>query len=278
VTCDKRQAAGRKQRRVTLLATCRLLFTTYFLLLAASCDLAPSAPPPPTLTVFAAASLADVFAEIGKGFEAARPGVKVVFNFGGSQALRAQLEQGAVADVFAPASEAEMEKAAASGLVASGGARPFAVNRLVVILPKDNPAKVEKLEDLARPGIKIVLAAEVVPAGQYTRAALDKMEKQFGSGFKDRVLANLASSEDNVRQVVVKVQLGEADAGFAYASDALAAPELQTIPLPAEYNVVAAYPIAVLTSAPHPDLAAEFVEYVLSAEGQAALTKWGFGK
>jgi len=231
-----------------------------------------------TLTVFAAASLTEAFAEIGKGFEAAHPGLKVAFNFGGSQSLRTQLEQGAVADVFAPASEAELDKAVAAGLVNGGSVRPFAANHLVVILPKDNPAKVEKLEDLARPGLKLVLAAEAVPAGQYTRAALDKMEKQFGSGFKDKVLANLVSSEDNVKQVVVKVQLGEADAGLVYASDALAAPELRTIPIPAEYNVTVTYPIVVLAFAPHPDLAAEFVEYVLSAEGQAALMKWGFGK
>jgi molybdate transport system substrate-binding protein len=240
---------------------------------------APTTTPPPepkTLTVFAAASLTDAFTEIGKEFEAAHSGVTVAFNFGGSQNLRTQLEQGAAADVFASANQKEIDGAVTAGLVVSGTAQVFLTNQLVAILPKDNPGRVEKLEDLARPGLKLVLAAEDVPVGSYSRQVLDKLEAQYGAGFKSQVLANVVSNEDNVKQVVTKVQLGEADAGIVYGSDAVAAPELKTIVIPNEFNVTAQYPLAVLAHAPHPDLARAFADYVLSSEGQAVLKKWGF--
>ncbi len=102
------------------------------------------------------------------------------------------------------------------------------------------------------------------------------MNGQFGSDFKDKVLANVVSNEDNVKQVVSKVQLGEADAGIVYTSDAVAAPDLKTIEIPAELNVIAKYPIAALTKSANPDLAKAFIDYVLSPEGQAVLQKWGF--
>ena len=120
------------------------------------------------------------------------------------------------------------------------------------------------------------MAAEEVPVGKYARQALDAMNGQFGSDFKDKVLANVVSNEDNVKQVVAKVQLGEADAGIVYTSDAVAAPDLRTIEIPTELNVIAQYPIAPLVDSASSDLANTFVAYVLSAEGQAVLQKWGF--
>lgn len=231
---------------------------------------------PSTLSVFAAASLTDAFTEIGKSFESANPGVNVTFNFAGSQALRTQIEEGAPADVFASANTKEMDALVAGSFVTDGTQKIFLTNKLVVILPANNPAALAKLEDLANPGIKIVLAAEEVPVGKYSRQALDTMNSQFGSDFKDKVLANVVSNEDNVRQVVAKVQLGEADAGIVYTSDAIAAPDLKTIEIPVELNVIAKYPIATLTKSAHVDLAKAFIEYVLSTEGQAILQKWGF--
>lgn len=231
---------------------------------------------PRTLTVFAAASLADAFAEIGQAFEAAHPDVTVRFNFAGSQNLRSQLEQGAAADVFASANQKEMDAAIAQSLVEPADARPFVTNELVVILPGDNPAGIDALEDLARPGIKLVLAAEEVPVGLYSRTALGNLQTRYGADFKARVLANLVSSEDNVRQVLAKVQLGEADAGIVYASDAQASQDVVTMEIPAEFNVIAEYPIAVLKLAPDPELARAFVDLVLSPDGQAALARWGF--
>lgn len=229
-----------------------------------------------TLNVFAAASLTDAFNEIGKKFQAANPGLTVTFNFAGSQALRTQIEQGAPADVFASANETEMDALVTESYVAQDAPQIFLYNRLVVILPNNNPARLAKLEDLAKPGIKLVLAAEEVPVGKYTRQALDAMNGPFGSDFKDKVLANVVSNEDNVKQVVAKVQLGEADAGIVYTSDAIAAPDLKTIEIPGELNVIAKYPIAPISKSANPDLAKAFIDYVLSSDGQAILQKWGF--
>lgn len=231
---------------------------------------------PRPLIVFAAASLTDAFTEIGQNFDAAHPGVTTTFNFAGSQALRTQVEQGAVADVFASANAREMDALVSGGFVPADAARVFLTNQLQVILPADNPAKIQSLEGLKNPGLKIVLAAEEVPVGKYARQALENLNALYGADFKDSVLANVVSNENNVKQVVVKVQLGEADAGIVYVSDAVATPDLKSIEIPFDYNVVAKYSIAVMTAAPQPGLAAEFVTYVFSAEGQAILKKWGF--
>ena len=237
---------------------------------------ATSTSEPRTLNVFAAASLTDAFTEIGSNFEAANPGVTVAFNFAGSQALRTQIEEGAPADVFASANQKEMDALITGTFVAQDVPQIFLTNKLVVILPTDNPAGLEKLEDLAKPGMKLVLAAEEVPVGKYARQALDQMNGQFGADFKDKVLANVVSNEDNVKQVVAKVQLGEADAGIVYTSDAVAAPDLKTIEIPAGLNVIASYPIAPLAKSANTNLAEAFVAYVLSADGQTVLQKWGF--
>lgn len=258
---------------------CVLCLFLLFALCLAAC--APAVTPisptePRTLNVFAAASLTDAFTEIAENFEAANPGVTVTFNFAGSQALRTQIEEGAPADVFASANQTEMDHLVSAAFVAQDAAQVFLNNKLVVILPAENPAALGKLEDLAGPGLKLVLAAEEVPVGKYARQSLDQMNGPFGSDFKDKVLANVVSNEDNVKQVVTKVQLGEADAGIVYSSDAVAAPELKRIEIPAELNVIAEYPVALLVQSANKDLATTFIEYVLSAEGQSVLQKWGF--
>jgi molybdate transport system substrate-binding protein len=230
------------------------------------------------LTVFAAASLTDAFNEIGEQFKQHNPGVTLEFNFAGSQQLRTQLEQGAVADVFASANTKEMNTAIQSGLVVSGTQKTFVRNRLAVIVPQDNPGGITELKDLAKPGLKIVLAAVGVPVGGYSLTALDKMNADFGATFSQTVLSSVVSYEDNVKQVVAKVQLGEADAGIAYTSDVTpqVADKLIKLDIPDKYNVLATYPIAVLKSAPQADLAARFVDYMLAADGQVILQKWGF--
>lgn len=253
--------------------------TLLFLVILIVAGCSPTAAPtsaPHTLKVFAAASLTEAFTEIGKSFEADNPNVTVTFNFAGSQALRTQIEEGAPVDVFASANKTEMDKLIESSFVAQDVPQIFLNNKLVVILPADNPAALNKLEDLAKPGIKLVLAAEEVPVGKYSRQALDAMNGQYGTAFKDKVLANVVSNEDNVRQVVAKVQLGEADAGLVYTSDAIAAQDLKTIEIPAELNVIAEYPIAVLTQSTNPELANGFIAFVLSEKGQMILQNWGF--
>ncbi|HEX2172794.1 MAG TPA: molybdate ABC transporter substrate-binding protein [Dehalococcoidia bacterium] len=245
---------------------------------AAARPFTPIQAPGKTVTVFAAASLTDAFNELGEMYTRAT-GARVELNVGASNTLREQLAQGARADVFASANVAEMNNARRAGLVA-GEAPTFVRNRLVVITPHDNPGQIETLRDLGEKSYKLVLAAPNVPVGAYARDMLTKLDADpaFGAGFKDRVLANLVSDEPNVRQVVAKVQLGEGDAGVVYTSDVTpqVAPALQLIDVPDAFNTVAAYPIAVLEDAPDPALAQNFVKYVLSDEGQAALQTWGF--
>ena len=242
------------------------------LMLLSACASESPQPAPVPLTIFAAASLTESFSEIATAFESAHPGVDVTLNFAGSNTLRAQIEQGADADVFASADTKEMDMLVTSGLVAKGTPQIFLTNRLVIITPATNPSKISTANDLTHAGLKLVLAAKEVPVGNYTRQMLGNV----GEDFKKQVLTNVVSNENNVKQVLAKVQLGEADAGIVYASDAIAAPELPVIEVPSEWNVLAQYPIAILNDASQPDLATEFIDFVLSSEGEAILQKWGF--
>jgi len=234
---------------------------------------------PQTLTVFAATSLTEAFTKIGQEFEAGHAGVKVEFNFAGSQQLAQQLAQGAQADVFASANQAQMDAAVSAGRVDAGTAEIFARNRLVVIYPKDNPASLTRLLDLAKPGLKLVLAAKEVPVGGYSLQFLEKASQSsdFGGYFGGNVLANVVSYEENVRAVYSKVALGEADAGIVYTSD-IPKDEARvgSLEIPDELNVLATYPIAPLQDSPNPELAASFVEFVISPAGQAILSEYGF--
>lgn len=234
---------------------------------------------PTTLTVYAAASLTDAFAALGRALEAQRPGLTVRFNFAGSQQLALQLQQGAPADVFASADQRWMRSASEHGLV-QGTPTVFARNRLVVLLPRANPGRIARLEDLARPGIKLVLAAEAVPAGRYSREMLHNLAREPGytADYDRRVLANVVSEEENVRGVVAKVQLGEADAGVVYGTDVTPAVGRATVTLevPATSNVLAEYPLAVLRSARNPAAARAFINLVASDAGQRILRQHGF--
>lgn len=235
-------------------------------------------PAKPTLNVFAAASLTEAFRELGRTLEQRQPGLTVQFNFAGSQQLATQIEQGAPADVFASADQQWMEYVKEKGLV-EGNAPVFVRNRLVVIVPRTNPARIGALLDLARRGTKIVLAAEAVPAGKYSREVLKNLAGAdgFPDGYDRRVLANVVSQEENVKSVVSKVQLGEADAGMVYRSDVTPAVSryVRVLDIPGEHNVVAEYPIAVLKSAPNAEAARLFVELVRSGEGQRVLRQHG---
>jgi molybdate transport system substrate-binding protein len=233
-----------------------------------------------TLIVFAAASLTEAFQELGMNFEKASPGVNVQFNFTGSQIARTQIEQGARADIFASADHKNMDILSSQKLVRGDTYQDFATNRLVVIMPHGNPGSVKMLDDLARPGLKLILADESVPAGNYARQALMKMSESpdYGPDFMTKVLANVVSNETDVKQVVTKVELGEADAGIVYVSDAIADPDLVEIAIPDPFNITASFPIAVLVNASNPLLGEAFVVYILSHDGQAVMEKWGFGE
>jgi molybdate transport system substrate-binding protein len=202
-----------------------------------------------------------------------------VFNFGASSQLVTQIDQGAPADVFASADQAQMDRARAANRI-DGQDRTFVTNRLVVITPVDNPGRIETLNDLARPGLRIVTSQPDVPIGVYTQTMADRMsaDPQFGSSFKDAFNANIVSREANVRQIVSKVQLGEADAAVVYKSDVTpqVASQLRIVDVPDDYNVLATYPIARVQGARNPALADAFMNYVLSPEGQAVLAAWNF--
>ncbi len=238
----------------------------------------PIAPPPPTLTVFAAASLTDAFGELGRTFEQQHRGVTVRFSFAGSQQLASELEQGASADVFASADERWMTYAKDRGRI-DGEPRIFARNRLVVIVPRTNPARIAALADLARRGTKVVMAAEAVPVGKYSREALQNLAGApgFPAQYDRRVLANVVSQEENVKGVVAKVQLGEADAGVVYRSDVTPSVSryVRVFEIPDAYNVIASYPIAIVKDAPNAEAARQFVDLVTSAAGQRALQAHG---
>lgn len=232
-----------------------------------------------TLNVFAAASLQAAFTDIGASFHTAHPNVTVTFNFGGSDTLATQINQGAPADVFASANITQMNVAVQGGQITSSSVQTFAHNRLVVIYPKNNPAHITTLQDLATPGIRLVLAAQAVPVGQYALDFLTKAsaDPSFGANYKADVLKNVVSYEADVKSVLTKVALGEADAGIVYVTDAQTkADSVTTIDIPDALNSIAVYPIAPVKDSQHADVAQQFISAVLSAQGQATLAKYGF--
>jgi len=229
------------------------------------------------LTVFAASSLTDAFEELAKTFEEDNPTVEVRLSFESSSTLLAQIQQGAPADVFASAAEEEMNAAVKDGLVA-GEPEVFVRNREVVMVPKDNPANIQSMRTLAEPGIKLVLAEEGVPAADYAEEILGKANAEYGSGFKKAVLSNVVSREADVRAAVNRVALGDADATLGYASDYTPdiRNQVEVIEIPDNLNIVATYPIGALKDAQDPELAREWVDLVVSEEGQRVLEEWGF--
>jgi molybdate transport system substrate-binding protein len=229
-----------------------------------------------TLTVFAAASLAKAFPVIGTMFTKLHPGVAVRYQFAGTDQLAAQIEQGAPADVFAGASTTYGDELASKGLI--DVPQPFATNRLVLILPPSNPANITSLADLTRPGIKLVVAGPTVPAGAYTRKVLTNLDASYGAKYDSKVLANVVSNEDSVTGVVQKVQLGEADAGFVYVTDAKSAGgAVKPIELPTAAQAIATYPIATVKAGSHQTEGRQYVDFVLSPAAQAVLASYEFG-
>jgi len=249
------------------------------MLIAAMFPMAANARASHTLTIFAASSLSDALTEIAAAFRKANPGVEIVFNFGSSSTLATQLANGAPADIFASANDKQMDVARQTKRIA-GEPQTFARNRLILIVPADNPAKIGSLRDLAKAGIKLVVAAPNVPVREYTNTMLERLVNvpEYGTAYKTAFLNNVVSEEDNVRQVSAKVALGEADAGIVYQSDVTpdVARKVLTLTIPDAYNTVATYPIALTDNSANPTLAQAFIDYVLSYEGQAVMEKWGF--
>ena len=230
-----------------------------------------------TLTVFAASSLTDAFGELARIFEERNPGVEVRQSFESSSTLLTQIQQGAPTDVFASAAEEEMDAAAKDHLVA-GEPEIFVRNREVIMVPEDNPAGIESMRHLASPGTRLVLAEDGVPAADYAMEILGKADAEYGNNFKRDVLSNVVSREADVRASVNRVALGDADTTFGYASDYTPdiRDKVRVVEVPEDLNIVATYPIAALRDAENPGLAREWVDLVVSEEGQRVLEKWGF--
>ena len=228
--------------------------------------------PPVTgeITVFAAASLTDSFKELATAFQTANPTAKVTYSFGSSSTLATQVNQGAPADVFASADTANMDKVSGtSGAGTAAAPVTFATNKLQIIVAKGNPKGITGLADLAKPGLIYVTAAAGVPIGTYAQQALTKAN----------VTVIPKSLEADVKSIVAKVTIGEADAGIVYVTDVLAAgAKAEGVTIPDDANVLARYPIAVTKTAKNPTTATAFVAFVTSAAGQTILAKYGFTK
>lgn len=257
--------------------------------IAGTPEASPVAEIPPTgsfpedggeLTVFAAASLTDAFNDIANVIMEQHPGMAITVETGGSQSLVTQLEEGASADVLATADTSTMHRANDSGLI-SGEPVLFAGNRLVIVTPRDNPAGIEGINDLGNDGVRLVIANPDVPAGRYATDAFCAYAGTEGApnNFLNAVNGNIVSEETDVRFVLTKVQLGEADAGVVYASDAttseLSGVGLNVIEFPDGLPIHAGYPIASVEGGDS-QLANAFIAFVMSDEGQAILKKYGF--
>jgi molybdate transport system substrate-binding protein len=219
-----------------------------------------------TVSVFAAASLTDSFKALGTSFQAAHPGVTIQFNFAGTPTLVTQIEQGAQADVLASADTTNMDKLTADRFTAET-AQVFAHNQLEIVVGPGNPKHIAALADLARPGVIYISEAATVPAGKYSLQALAKAG----------VSVTPKSLETDVKSVVSKIELGEADAGIVYTTDVKAAgSKVQGVSIPASDNVVATYPMVVVKGAKNSAAAGAFIAYVLSSNGQSTLESFGF--
>ncbi len=231
------------------------------------------------ISVFCAAGLTGAFSELGQIYENGS-NVSVVFNFDGAQVLRAQIENGAYADVFVSGSNKHMEELTAEGFMDNDSVSTFARNWQAIIVPKNNPANILNLSDLARPGIKIVMGTKDLPITDITRQILDKISRDpaYGPQYKESVLANKISEETNINFIVSKVALGEADAAFAHKSEISSkyAEKVILIDIPERYNVKSDYTIGVVDRSRFPDLARGFIELVKSSQGRAVLERYGF--
>lgn len=251
---------------------------TSLALLAAACGRGSSQPASRAereeagmITVFAAASLTDPLQEIGAAFEREHPGVAVRFNFAGSPTLATQILSGAPADLFLSADESSMRGIVEPGLARA--ATPLATSRLAIVAPRANPAAILVPADLARPGVKLVLAAPGVPIGDYSRRMLEQM------GLLKGAEANLVSQEIDVKGVLGKVLLGEADAGIVYETDVTprVAPRVAVVPIPEEANVRATCFLCVLERGPNPAGASAFGSFLRSDVGRAVMRRYNFG-
>lgn len=233
---------------------------------------------PVELSVFAAASLRDALTQVERVYEAANPGVDLVVATDSSATLRAQVEQGAPADLFLAADDRNPAALVDAGL-ADGPPVAFAAGVLTVIVPSDNPAGIETPADLAREGVRVIAAGEEVPISRYATEGIERLAALPGypPDFAQRYAANVASREENVRAVVARIELGEGDAAIVYRTDALASTGTVEIAIPDEASVSAAYTGVVIAASGHAVPAHALLDWLAGPDGRAVLASFGFG-
>jgi len=234
---------------------------------------------PGNLVIFTAASLSGASTTIGSSFTAANPGTTVSFDLDGTQALKTQVENGAYADVFISASNSYTNTLLSEGYFVNGTVKKLATNYVILILPASNPANIQSLADLAKPGVKIAMEAKQVPAGTATLAVLANLANStYNQAWENATLANVVTYETSEPAVATKVSLGEVDAGFVYQSTAAAAANgtYQSIAIPVKDNYLQTYTIGILNESINKDAAASFEQYMLSTAGQNILKEYGF--
>jgi molybdate transport system substrate-binding protein len=251
------------------IAACFLL-----LHLIAGCSSADTGQTKNQIIIYAASSLTNAFMDLANQFETQQDDVEVVLNFASSSQLAAQLIEGGQADLYASANQIQMKNVVDAGLV-EGNPKIFTKNQLILLVPKENPARIRELSDLANPDISLILASPATPIRGYSDQII---QKYADADFSKAVYENLVSEEANVRQVVTKITLGEGDVGIVYTSDLTPdiAEHTNSVSIPPKINVVADYPIAQLINSKNPALAQTFIEFILNPDGQKILEKWGF--
>ena len=247
--------------------------------LAASPSTASTAPSASTaeLTIYAASSLKSALDKARTEYEAANPGTRLVISTDASSALETKIEQGAPADVFLSADTANPQKLVDKAL-ANGSLTNFAKNKLTVIVPKDNPAKIQTPADLAKAGVKVIAAGDAVPVTRYANQLVGNLAKEPGypPDFVDAYNANIASREDNVGGIVAKVGTGQGDAGIVYVTDANGKADVAPVDVPPDANVIATYAGTVVKSSANPSASNAFLTWLAGPDGQAVLSGFGF--
>jgi molybdate transport system substrate-binding protein len=231
----------------------------------------------PDLTVFAAASLTNAMEDLQEPWAAGHPGSELILSFDASSALRAQIEEGAPADILASA-DTKNAQALVDGCLAAGPITAFAGNLLVVVVPTDDPAAIVSPADLARPGVRVVSVASEAPIAKYATEVIANLAElpDYPADFAAAVAANTVSEEDNVRAVLTKIELGEGDAAIVYLTDAQSSSSVATVEIPEETNVPATFAAVAVGASSQPALAADFLAFLTGPEAQAVLASYGF--
>jgi molybdate transport system substrate-binding protein len=278
MTAARAGNAGSGRSSLEAVGRLRLAALVGVLAAGAALAIAGCQAPASNLTIYAASSLKAALAKAVEAYDVSHPGTTTTVSTDSSAALATKIQQAAPVDLFLAADTANPQRLVDLGL-ASGGITVFATNRLTVVVPHGNPAGIERIEDLARPGVKVVAAAESVPISTYANQLIQNVNGSSDAdrGFAAGCAANVVSREDNVAAVLAKVELGEGDAAIVYVTDATSSTKVDTIPVPDALDPVATYGGVVVKASTNQSGAAAFLAWLAGPDGAAILTTFGFG-